>query len=95
MTRGCLGGPAVIIRSECEAICNARFGGAGGDGRYEMDYVRSVGGVRRGHRVLQVAFGSGFKCNSAVWLALNHGSSMPRSESAVAYAAENNKDKNQ
>ena len=42
---------------------------------YEMDYVRKHGNLRRGHRVLQVAFGSGFKCNSAVWLALQHGES--------------------
>lgn len=26
--------------------------------------------VRRGERVVQIAFGSGFKCNSAVWLKL-------------------------
>ncbi|KAJ1451054.1 FAE1/Type III polyketide synthase-like protein-domain-containing protein [Pelagophyceae sp. CCMP2097] len=37
---------------------------------YELDYVRKHAGQRRGHRVLQVAFGSGFKCNSAVWLCL-------------------------
>lgn len=37
---------------------------------YEMDYVCKVQRPKKGHRVLQVAFGSGFKCNSAVWLCL-------------------------
>lgn len=40
---------------------------------YEMDYIRSHSTrLKRGQRVLQVAFGSGFKCNSAVWLCLNN-----------------------
>lgn len=39
---------------------------------YEMDYVRKRSGLKPGHRVLQVAFGSGFKCNSAVWLCINN-----------------------
>jgi 3-ketoacyl-CoA synthase len=39
---------------------------------YEMDYVRTRSSLRRGERVLQVAFGSGFKCNSAVWLCINN-----------------------
>mmetsp|Transcript_4323 Transcript_4323/g.9689 ORF Transcript_4323/g.9689 Transcript_4323/m.9689 type:complete len:532 (+) Transcript_4323:133-1728(+) len=39
---------------------------------YEMDYTRRSGDLRRGQRVLQVAFGSGFKCNSAVWLCMNN-----------------------
>lgn len=37
---------------------------------YEMSWIERFGNLKRGDRVLQVAFGSGFKCNSAVWLAL-------------------------
>lgn len=37
---------------------------------YEAEWVERFGNLRRGDRVLQVAFGSGFKCNSAVWRAL-------------------------
>lgn len=37
-----------------------------------MDFIRKRSALRRGQRVLQVAFGSGFKCNSAVWLCLNN-----------------------
>ncbi|EFJ29917.1 hypothetical protein SELMODRAFT_231244 [Selaginella moellendorffii] len=37
---------------------------------YELGYAEAKGRVRRGHRVWQIAFGSGFKCNSAVWVAL-------------------------
>jgi 3-ketoacyl-CoA synthase len=36
-----------------------------------MDYIRNQSNLRRGQRVLQVAFGSGFKCNSCVWLCMN------------------------
>jgi 3-ketoacyl-CoA synthase len=32
--------------------------------------IETKRGVRRGERVWQIAFGSGFKCNSAVWRAL-------------------------
>jgi hypothetical protein len=32
--------------------------------------IEATRGVRRGDRVWQIAFGSGFKCNSAVWRAL-------------------------
>mmetsp|Transcript_1740 Transcript_1740/g.2958 ORF Transcript_1740/g.2958 Transcript_1740/m.2958 type:complete len:532 (-) Transcript_1740:479-2074(-) len=39
---------------------------------YEMDYIRNYAGCKYGQRVLQVAFGSGFKCNSAVWLCMNN-----------------------
>lgn len=37
---------------------------------YELAYSEGIGRVKRGDRVWQVAFGSGFKCNSAVWRAL-------------------------
>ncbi|CAM8876532.1 unnamed protein product [Rhodiola kirilowii] len=36
---------------------------------YEMSYIESKGRMKKGNRVWQIAFGSGFKCNSAVWAA--------------------------
>ena len=37
---------------------------------YEMAYAEAKGRIRKGDRTWQIAFGSGFKCNSAVWKAL-------------------------
>ncbi|KAI3469654.1 hypothetical protein Pfo_026317 [Paulownia fortunei] len=37
---------------------------------YELAYAEAKGRIRKGHRVWQIAFGSGFKCNSGVWRAL-------------------------
>jgi len=37
---------------------------------YELAYAEAKGKVKRGDRVWQIAFGSGFKCNSAVWRAM-------------------------
>ncbi len=35
-----------------------------------LSSIETKRGVKRGERVWQIAFGSGFKCNSAVWRAL-------------------------
>jgi len=34
---------------------------------YELNFIELSGRVKKGDRVLQIAFGSGFMCNSAVW----------------------------
>ncbi|XP_077241160.1 3-ketoacyl-CoA synthase 6-like [Tasmannia lanceolata] len=34
---------------------------------YEINYIESKGRMKKGDRVWQIAFGSGFKCNSAIW----------------------------
>mgnify|MGYP002775942745 FL=1 len=39
---------------------------------YELAYLEAKERVKRGDRVWQVAFGSGFKCNSVVWKALRN-----------------------
>ncbi|XP_010530834.1 PREDICTED: 3-ketoacyl-CoA synthase 9 isoform X3 [Tarenaya hassleriana] len=39
---------------------------------YELAYTEAKGRMRKGNRVWQIAFGSGFKCNSAVWVALRN-----------------------
>ena len=38
--------------------------------RYVLACIETKQGVKRGDRVWQIAFGSGFKCNSAVWRAM-------------------------
>lgn len=34
---------------------------------YELCYLETKGRVKKGDRIWQISFGSGFKCNSAVW----------------------------
>ncbi|KAI3741910.1 hypothetical protein L1987_59589 [Smallanthus sonchifolius] len=37
---------------------------------YELAYVEAKGRVKKGNRVWQIAYGSGFKCSSAIWRAM-------------------------
>lgn len=46
---------------------------------YELAYAEAKGRIRKGNRVWQIAFGSGFKCNSAVWKALRNVEPSPNS----------------
>ncbi|KAK7352120.1 hypothetical protein VNO80_17538 [Phaseolus coccineus] len=46
---------------------------------YELAYTEAKGRMRKGNRVWQIAFGSGFKCNSAVWEALRQVNPSPKS----------------
>ncbi|KAF3787435.1 3-ketoacyl-CoA synthase 6 [Nymphaea thermarum] len=34
---------------------------------YELSYIEAMGRMKKGDRIWQIAFGSGFKCNTAVW----------------------------
>lgn len=53
-----------------KAILNCRGNTSSSSIWYEMQYLLDNKLVRRNQTVLQMGFGSGFKCNSAVWKAL-------------------------
>nr|AAK62348.1 3-ketoacyl-CoA synthase [Physaria fendleri] len=39
---------------------------------YELAYIEAKGRMKKGDKAWQIALGSGFKCNSAVWVALRN-----------------------
>ena len=60
--------PPARVRPSKEAL--RRFGNTSSASIwYVLAWIESLEGVRAGDRVWQIAFGSGFKVNSAVWTA--------------------------
>lgn len=63
-----LGLPYTLVRPSKEAL--RRYGNTSSASIwYVLAWIEALQGVRAGDRVWQIAFGSGFKVNSAVWTA--------------------------
>ncbi|BDA41114.1 3-ketoacyl-CoA synthase 2 [Coccomyxa sp. Obi] len=70
-----LGGQLGLSRQQVEPSFNSLYwygNTSSGSLWYALSYIEAAQSVRKGEVVWQVGFGSGFKCNSAVWKATRH-----------------------